>query len=178
MFFSSRAGEHSDGLLAQALLHFFHHTAPEEAQSANVSSIQVNRYATDQDAAKLHRDGNNLGPSWIAALGEFEGGQLWTLEKGVLPVKGQWQQFDGRDYHATLPFSGGPRYSLVFYCLGTHANLSEGEKDSAKLLGFSFPGPADPTPPPRSVTSETAARSSFEQALSELRVPETPPAYA
>merc|ERR1740129_1241769 len=38
------------------------------------TSIQVNRGF----AAREHVDLNNLGPSWIYALGDFEGGELWV----------------------------------------------------------------------------------------------------
>ena len=31
--------------------------------------------------AKKHVDGNNIGPSYIIALGEHDGGGLWTADK-------------------------------------------------------------------------------------------------
>ena len=73
------------------------------------------------DRAKKHVDGNNIGPSYICALGEHEGGGLWTADQyiqstdpkdGSLVVKGgggeavldcrnSWKLFNGNAEHET-----------------------------------------------------------------------------
>ena len=45
--------------------------------------VQVNK----NYASALHVDKNNRGPSLIVALGDFEGGELWTYDQGPLVVK-------------------------------------------------------------------------------------------
>ena len=140
-----------DSLLPQALNAYFRARAPREARDAFVSSIQVNRYDAWRDSATPHVDRNNLGPSWIIAFGEFEGGELW-VEGEELDAADAFQSFDGRDYHATLPFSGGPRYSLVFYCVASHARLGKSDRDAAELLGFRLPPPGEAPPPRRGAT--------------------------
>ena len=87
---------------------------PRPAKRPTRRARRVNCYERPEDGARLHVDAANLGPSYIFACGDFEGGGLWTVD-GVLDVRGRWQRFDGRSPHATLPFEGGPRYSLVFY---------------------------------------------------------------
>ena len=60
-------------------------TCRDHHSSSHPSQKQVNK----NYASALHVDGNNAGPSLIIALGDFEGGQLWTFDKGVLDVKNQ-----------------------------------------------------------------------------------------
>jgi hypothetical protein len=70
-------------------------------------------------AAKAHRDQSHIdGLARIVALGEFEGGDLVVEDRGALPVKHCWVDFDGRKLHSVNPFDGphgGERYSLVYF---------------------------------------------------------------
>lgn len=76
-------------------------------------SIQVNK--SFQSAP--HKDRNNLGTSYIIALGNFTGGQLLVGDElKPVNVKNRLVQFDGRQLHATAPFKGD-RYSLIFFSL-------------------------------------------------------------
>ena len=43
------------------------------------TTIQLNR----DYAAKMHVDGNNHGPSYIFATGQFTGGQLWIMDEDI-----------------------------------------------------------------------------------------------
>ena len=44
------------------------------------SSLQINY----NYMARKHVDGNNIGPSYIKAIGAHSGGQLWTADKFVV----------------------------------------------------------------------------------------------
>ena len=90
------------------------------------NAIQLNKNVTTME----HRDGNNLGPSVIKAIGDFAGGRMlyWENDDGTMPVDKLklWEEpkvldvsdftgVDGRKVHGTEAFTG-IRYSLVFYC--------------------------------------------------------------
>ena len=66
-----------------------------------------------------HIDKNNVGPSYIIALGDFVGGEL-VVEGKVMDIKNKLSQFDGKKGHWTLPFFPDTldeleRYSIVFF---------------------------------------------------------------
>lgn len=82
-------------------------------------------------AARTHRDSGNVGPSLTRSFGTFHGGSLkyWCQDDGSLSLEELEQfsatvletgralcLFDGRRAHSVEPFSGGDRYSLVFFC--------------------------------------------------------------
>jgi hypothetical protein len=60
-----------------------------------------------------HIDKNNVGPSYIIALGEFTGGNL-CIEGKEYNIKNKFLKFDGTKAHWVTPFKG-TRYSLVFF---------------------------------------------------------------
>lgn len=73
------------------------------------TSIQVNKNVF----CNPHVDKNNVGPSYIIALGDFTGGEL-VVEGTEFNIKNRWKKFDGRRAHWIKPFKG-TRYSLVFF---------------------------------------------------------------
>ena len=73
------------------------------------TTIQVNKNIQ----SKPHVDKNNIGLSYIIALGNFTGGEL-ILEGKHHNIKNNFLKFDGRLGHWVEPFSG-TRYSLVFF---------------------------------------------------------------
>jgi hypothetical protein len=89
--------------LTQVVTKWIRDTLPDAA--FRYGSIQVNY----NYRARKHIDSNNLGPSYIVALGSFEGGQLWTGDRGVLDCREKWCLFDGNTEHATEPYSGKDR---------------------------------------------------------------------
>lgn len=115
------------------------------------TSINVNRGY----AAKLHRDGNNEGPSFIAAFGDFTGGELnyWgdddktrgTTEKCCAPadalrtdIKKKLMLFDGNRGHSVEPFEGD-RFTLVWFSIGRSHKASPEAQQSLRDCGFPFP---------------------------------------
>ena len=47
-----------------------------------------------------------MGPSLIISLGDHTGGKLWTIDMGEIDCHRQWQRFNGKLEHETLPFTG------------------------------------------------------------------------
>jgi hypothetical protein len=80
------------------------------------TTIQYNK---NQRAAK-HKDGRNVGESYIIGLGNYTGGELMIWDKDDKnPVKhdirNKFLKFNGSEhFHETQPFKG-ERYTLVFF---------------------------------------------------------------
>jgi len=125
------------------------------------TTIQLNKGY----AARLHVDGNNHGPSYIIAMGDFTGGQLWIYDghgpvelevpegglrgykhlkpgakvQGTLhDVKNRWLQFDGRVPHCAMDFRG-ERYSLVFFSRSRFEHLANEHRERLQSNGFPLP---------------------------------------
>ena len=60
-----------------------------------------------------HIDKNNVGPSYIIALGNFKGGEL-VVEGKEINIKNKLYYFNGKKGHRVNPFIG-TRYSIVFF---------------------------------------------------------------
>ena len=110
------------------------------------TNIQVN----GSYRACRHRDANNVGPSVIKAIGDYEGGKLliWPEDPGGVDIFSlgldqaqrvdprQWYVFYGTQAHETESFQG-ERFSLVYY-ESTIAVRTGPDADRAKQLGFVF----------------------------------------
>ena len=59
------------------LLDFYKQTKPATETNFFNTTMQLNR----NYSARLHVDKNNHGPSYIIALGEYQGGRLWCYDK-------------------------------------------------------------------------------------------------
>lgn len=88
--------------------------------------------------AKKHIDGTNVGDSVIVAIGDFEGGGLYTYNPDgtkpkLMDIEDQPAMFNGAILpHKTQPFKGN-RYTLIFY------NMKEG----GKVKGITMVGKGD-----------------------------------
>ena len=78
------------------------------------------QYNQNQVSAK-HKDRNNVGDSYIIALGDYEGGLLkvWhnddDEEPEYIDIKNKFYKFDGgKKWHESTAFTG-TRLSLVFF---------------------------------------------------------------
>merc|ERR1712048_356494 len=113
------------------------------------TSININK----NYAGKLHRDGNNVGPSFIKAFGAFENGELnyWPSDNGegpledlkdkdkvTLNIKDNLLLFDGNRGHYVSPFKG-ERYSLVFFSIRTWDKIPKDEMKLATECGIPLP---------------------------------------
>jgi len=109
-------------------------------------------------AAKLHRDGSNFGPSFLAAFGDFEGGQLnaWPdddrhvdklehlkdEDKVQLDMKKGIVLFNGNSGHSVEPFTG-QRFSVVYFTAGCFDKAPEECKQELRDLGMVYPLPTE-----------------------------------
>jgi len=73
------------------------------------TTIQVNKNIQSDP----HIDKNNVGPSYIIALGNFTGGAL-VIEGERFNIFNTWKHFDGTLGHWVEPFEG-ERFSLVYF---------------------------------------------------------------
>jgi len=113
------------------------------------TSVNINR----NYAGKLHRDGNNCGPSFIKAFGKFSGGELnyWpsddkktpledfqAKDKITLSIKDNLMMFDGNRGHFVNSFEG-ERYSLVFFSIRTWSKVPQEDAKAAADMGIPLP---------------------------------------
>jgi len=113
------------------------------------TSVNINK----NYAGKLHRDGNNSGPSFIKAFGDFKGGELnyWPSddkkkdleqfdhkEKVTVNIKDNLLLFDGNRGHYVNKFQG-ERFSLVFFSLRTWDKIPQAEVKHALKCGIKTP---------------------------------------
>jgi len=121
----------------------------ELKQEFAYTSININK----NYAGKLHRDGNNVGPSFIKAFGDFTNGELnyWPSDSGKgeleslkdkdkvkLNIRDNLMLFDGNRGHFVDPFKG-ERYSLVFFSIRTWNKAPKAEADAARKCGIPVP---------------------------------------
>jgi len=116
------------------------------------TSININK----NYAGRLHRDGNNVGPSFLHAFGDFTGGQLnyfaeddrslkleaieetCSDERVKVDVGKGLLLFDGKRGHFVDDFEG-ERYSLVYFCCPRFENASEETRQYLDASGFPMP---------------------------------------
>jgi hypothetical protein len=73
------------------------------------TTIQINKNILSPP----HIDKNNVGPSYIIGLGDYQGGDL-NIEGKKYNIKNRWKFFDGNKGHWTEPFKG-ERYSIIYF---------------------------------------------------------------
>ncbi|CAK0843704.1 unnamed protein product, partial [Prorocentrum cordatum] len=61
------------------------------------------------------------------------------LQRRSWDVRGNFLQFDGRRLHCTRPFSGGDRFSAVFFACAGHASAPPWARSGLAALGFALP---------------------------------------
>jgi len=121
----------------------------EFADEFTYTSININK----NYAGRLHRDGNNVGPSFIKAFGEFTGGNLNYFasddkkkpleefndkDKTSIDIRSNLLLFDGNRGHYVSEFKG-ERYSLVFFSLRTWNKVPAEDRKAAKEVGIPLP---------------------------------------
>ena len=111
-----------------------------------------------------HKDRFNLRSSrnLVVTVGNFEGGGIWqegqcegaptvsvqtgetTIVKGyVLPVKDRVVQVDPKKLHKTMPWEGGPKWTIIAHTVGLHRKLEEAHREGLRALGFVLPELSD-----------------------------------
>lgn len=122
---------------------------PEECNDFKFTSLNLNK----NYGARMHRDGNNFGPSMIAAFGKFSGGELnyWSEDNKSckleeLPAKPTQKfqlgdglaLFNGNSAHSVNSFEG-QRFSVVYFTAGCHASAEAEDVSILKQLGMPYP---------------------------------------
>jgi len=112
-----------------------------EAHQFKWTSFNVNK----NYAGKIHRDGNNFGPSMISAFGDFTGGDLnyYSHDDGKIDLqklektkdkaehydlKNGLTLFNGNSAHSVNAFEGN-RYSIVYFTLRCHDKMKQADRD-------------------------------------------------
>lgn len=128
---------------------------PPEAANFTFTSMNLNcNYA-----AKIHRDGNNFGPSFIKAFGDFKGGALnyWPEDDKSCELEnltadqrvqlhigpgpnGGLALFNGNSAHSVEDFQGN-RYSVVYFTLGSYMKAPAEDKAYLEFVGIPLPLP-------------------------------------
>merc|ERR1719195_2329586 len=99
---------------------------PSEARNFKWTSLNLNK----NYAGKIHRDGNNFGPSMISAFGDFQGGKL-NLNSGLA-------LFNGNSAPSVDDFEGN-RFSVVYFTLGCHSQMKQADRDRLQSMGVAVP---------------------------------------
>merc|ERR1711957_24004 len=127
---------------------------PESAQLTGVpfTTVSINK----NYAAARHRDGNNVGPSVGAAVGQFEGGGrllYWPKDDGKLPLEKLRQEdcvaldlragaavFNGNRAHEVERFQHEhERYSVIGFTCAKYVRASQAEREKLEAAGCLWP---------------------------------------
>jgi len=123
---------------------------PKELASFTWTSLNLNcNYA-----ARLHRDGNNFGPSFIKAFGNFTGGELnyWPEDnrkldrledlrggdKVQMDLKKGLGLFNGNCGHSVEKFDG-ERFSVVYFTISCYDQAPQECKEQLSEFGMNYP---------------------------------------
>ena len=139
--------------VTQLLTRWFKERLPDtDLEEFAYTSININK----NYAGKLHRDTNNVGPSFIKAFGDFAGGELNYYpsddkctpvedldpeEKVTIDIKDNLLLFDGTRGHSVNCFTG-ERYSLVFFSVRTWNKAGKEDREEAIRCGIPMPSKA------------------------------------
>ncbi|CAE7621651.1 unnamed protein product [Symbiodinium sp. CCMP2592] len=109
---------------------------------------------------EVHSDRFNLRNStnYVLTLGNFQGGGVWVegeatdfakvavesspgeiLQGHVLPVHNRIVQINPKKLHRTMPWSGGPKWTVIAHTIGARKKLSSDDVEGLKGLGFPMP---------------------------------------
>ena len=141
------------GSLTKYLTAMFRHHCGQEVEFSSMTVAKD--LCTD-----AHKDRFNLRNSrnLVLTVGEFEGGGIWqegehegspsmavqttedTVVKGyVMPVKDVVVKVDPKKLHKTMPWAGGPKWTIIAHTVGQHQKLDDGHRRDLRDLGFPLP---------------------------------------
>ncbi|CAE7278448.1 GIP, partial [Symbiodinium microadriaticum] len=106
---------------------------------------------------EVHSDRFNMRNSvnYVLTLGDFQGGGVWQqgesdeypmvsveapsgeiLSGYVMPVKNRVVQVNPKMMHRTMPWTGGPKWTVIAHTIGAVKKLTEGDLFALENLGF------------------------------------------
>ena len=139
--------------LTKYLVAMFRHHCGEEAVFSSMTVAKD--LCTD-----AHKDRFNLRNSrnLVLTVGEFEGGGIWQegeregfpsmsvqtseskVVKGyVMPVKDTIVKVDPKKLHKTMPWAGGPKWTIIAHTVGQHQKLDDEHRRDLRECGFVLP---------------------------------------
>ena len=95
------------------------------------SSLQVNR----NTISSWHRDGANIGPSMIFAVGSYTGGEFEIEGHSPFSILGRAAIIDGKCRHRAHPFQG-ERWSIIAFMHHRAAEVTPTQRADLLNLGF------------------------------------------
>ena len=141
-----------NSLTAYLVAMFKHHSG----EDVSFTSMTVARdLCTD-----AHKDRFNLKTSknYVLTVGNFVGGGIWqegqrgdlpvvmvqngadTVVKGfVSSVRDRIVEVDPKKLHKTMPWDGGPKWTVIAHTVGQHGKLSADHRHELQALGFNLP---------------------------------------
>lgn len=77
-------------------------------------------------------------------LGDFQQGRLflYSASRGywqLVDAHGQWFEFDPREFHATEPWCGPERFSILYFVHGHVEEVSIAQQEVLEDIGFAWP---------------------------------------
>ncbi|OLQ09932.1 Copia protein [Symbiodinium microadriaticum] len=111
-----------------------------------------------------HRDRFNSWSStnYVITVGAFDGGGIWqeghcegvpvvsvqvnekeAVKGYVLPVRNKVVQVNPKKLHKTMPWQGGPKWTVIAHTIGQHEKMPSECRDELQSLGFPLPPPAE-----------------------------------
>jgi hypothetical protein len=81
----------------------------EKDNTFKFTTIQINKNVKSPP----HIDKNNVGPSYIIAVGDYLNGEL-VIEGETFDIHNKFLKFDGNNGHWTKDFIG-TRYSIIYF---------------------------------------------------------------
>ncbi|CAE7212252.1 unnamed protein product [Symbiodinium microadriaticum] len=115
----------------------------------------------DDGGTRFHKDRFNLktsknyvltvGGGGIWQEGQREGLPVVTVQNGadvvvqgfVSPVRDRIVEVDPKKLHKTMPWDGGPKWTVIAHTVGQHGKLSASHRHELQALGFNLPPHAD-----------------------------------
>ena len=126
------------------------------------SEVSFSSFTVAKDlCTDVHSDRFNLRNStnYVLTLGSFEGGGIWqqgtsdefakvsvessqgeVFEGFVMPVKAKIVRVDPKRLHRTMPWIGGPKWTVIAHTIGHFCKLKEEEVEVLRQLGFPIDG--------------------------------------
>ena len=111
----------------------------------------------------VHRDRFNLRNSsnYVLTLGDFQGGGIWqqgstdefakvdvesaqgeVLQGYVMPVRNRIVKVDPKRLHRTMPWTGGPKWTVIAHTIGARGQLKNDDMEKLNHLAFPVYAPS------------------------------------
>ncbi|CAE7733563.1 unnamed protein product [Symbiodinium sp. CCMP2592] len=140
------------------------HYLAEFMKKSSVVNCEFTSITVARDlCTDVHCDRFNMRNStnYVLTLGEFKGGGIWqqgsnnefadvavetasgdVLQGHVIPVKGRVVKVDPKRLHRTMPWEGGPKWTVIAHTIGARGKLEDSDVQTLSALGFPLYAPS------------------------------------